>query len=431
MQAVVPINPFPLNAAPYQAFGGPAADYVLRVGPRGTLNTFHIPSGKSIQSVVGVAGQAAQAASSLIPLATLGVGILNLGVSAYTAYRVHKLDKKLDGIADGVGRIEGAVGDLQGFMAQAVGHLDTVLRFQGATLGVLLSEQGQMAKSIELLHVRMQHGFAGLTDAMLSIEARREHHDLDTRLRTLMRHYEAFLGQLAAGQEPAHGEVRQVINCAVEVAAWLDSRLNSMPVGAPARLPLLVARGMALRMELDGRAAEGSTSEAEAAEVRRFRRRVADEAKALVEGATAFAIAVPNAPLLAEYVLLYRAFALEADLALNEQGQVEAVFAPLALTWDDGLEELRRSIILAPTGCEPEPLPIERVSERAWYLEWKSLPPGADVPPTVTVGELAASAGVPAGIAVEEPARLRDLVSPSRNRSTVARYAREFGWEQT
>jgi hypothetical protein len=436
------------GVAPYLFMGGSPVDYAVRVGQAGTLYTKHLGTGRVVANVakaglsaVSTGANIASFAVDALPWVNLGVSVLNLGVSVYTAYKVHKMAKQVDVIDQKVDRLDSRLVELRGavstvdahvlqlgdFMQSAVAHLDVVLAHQSMTLALLVDGQGRMIESLEALHRDMLDGFSNARDDLLSMEARRERAELETHIRSLLRHYQHCTAALAAGVDPPPADVRRVVELASLTAAWLDTRLGTIPVGAPERLPLIMARGMALRMETDGRLFEGTATAAVDRDRLVFLEMVREDGRKMAANATPWELSRGLTPLLTQYVLLNRAFSQPVELGIEDGRGPVALLTVDSLRWTDGLEA-HRPIFDRQGERELVEVRLESLADRAWFTQWRGLAPGANVPESIPVSEISSSIGAPAGWRPrqEDLHLLQDLALPRTRTASVVRYAKEL-----
>lgn len=380
--------------------GGSPGDYVVEVLKNGGLGTRHLPSGSVVPHVLSnvpaetlkeavkvgapsnlaqyasTASQALQAAQPWLAAANLGVGLLNLGVSAWTAWKVHKMDKKLDGIADGVARIDGKLDAVGHLLGESVLHLDHLIRGNALLLGVIIENQGHLDVGVALLREEVARGFRSVHEALTSAEARREAQELEQQMRELLRYYELCTREMQAGREPPATDLRRIIDAATKLISWLDTRIAALPVGRPERLPLLVARTFALRLEVEARNQLDEGPDGRRLEFEFVRGVIRGELDAIAEGASLFALAAERRELVEQYVYLNRALSGSATMVEFADGNVAPYYPQKLLSWDDGLEVVRRAASLRDGGPAPERLELKTLEEHQAVQRIMGLPRG-------------------------------------------------------
>jgi len=427
--------------------GGRAAEYAVEILKNGGLGTRHLPSGKLVPHVLSKAPADLVAqglpvpgtSSSLMPLgqvaaspvqvgllaANLGVGLLNLGVSAWTAYKVHKIDKKIDGLTAQVAGVDSKLGRLTGLLEISVVHLDGLIRNNALMLGLLMEHQQQIGHGIDLLRQELAEGVQSLHDALSTGEARREARELEQQMRELFRYYETCTRTIATGGEPSHQDLRRIIEIAAGLIAWIDTRLAAIPVGRGERLPLFVARAFALRLEMDARSQmEGAAGEED--EYRRLRTSIRDEVNALVEGAPLMALAGSRQALIEEYVFLHRALRGSATVLQLGDGSSVVVFPDDLLRWDDGLQPVRELVALPTAESAPQRIELRTLEEHDGWRRLSGLPRGA-AEDEVLKDDLFDAFGLDSGGAGLSESGIRELLreGPDSLEAAVERIKRE------
>jgi len=342
--------------------GGHAADYAVEVLSNGGLGTRHLETGKMVPHVLSkvspeavrnglpvpggsglmqVAGGAAQAAQMGLAVANLGVGLLNLGVSAWTAWKVHQMGKTLDVVADGVNRIDGKLDNLTDLVGGSVRHLDSLIRQNALMLGLVIEHQAHLEVGIHVLRAEVQHGFLSVHEALNDKEARRAARELEQQMRTLFRYYEVCSTEIQSGRTPPAADLRRIVDVATSLVAWLDSQLAEFAPGRPERLPMLVARAFALRLERDARTLLDEAPESRNQDFKVLQSLIADEIHVLTRGKDVVSVAVNNQPLVEHYVFLHRALGGPATILEFDNGLLLPMYPDDLMTWDDGLERVR------------------------------------------------------------------------------------------
>jgi hypothetical protein len=382
--------------------GGTIADYTIEILSNGGLGTRHLPSGSMVPHVLSkipvesltqnvnvrvpskfaqVASEtssiALQAAQPWLAAANLGVNLLNLGVSAWTAWKVHKMDGKLDRIGVGVERIDGKINEVSHFLGASVLHLDHLIRGNSLLLGTIIENQGQMNHSVALLREEIARGFRSVNETFTSIEATRNAQELEQKMRELLRYYELCTREMEQGRQPPQVDLRRIIDVATVLIAWLDTRVATIPVGGSERLPLLIARSFALRLEFDARNQLDEASTGRTGEFEYLRGVIRDELQALTEGSTVLALATEHRELIEQYIYLSRALNGSATMVEFADGSMVTYYPQNMLTWNDGLERIRVSASHRVDGPAPAQLELKTLEEHHSLQRLMNLPRGA------------------------------------------------------
>lgn len=431
------------QVAPHMFKGGTAAEYVVRVGTNGTLNTLHLPSGQSIQSVVPAlqqgASQALGAASNLVPIlaaANLGVGLLNLGVSAYTAYKVHKLSNAVDGVKADTQQLRLDVTQLRMFVTESFGEVKSILNTQSLALGILQTQHAAMNEKLDVLRALVERGFHDTHRHILDAQAQREQHEMDERLGTVLHHYSALSDIVAEGHEPDHGSTRTVIDEGVRALAWVDARLRQLPLAESTRLPFLIAKRGVLQMMRNARQFETGGSVVSTREEADLAREISAQARVLCENRLLYELATEYQVLLAQHVFLRRSLRCLPDLSTSQSGQAIPLFSLDDALWNDRLSPLRQLSAGGPSASEATVIPIGSLEDREWLCDWQGVPVSDYehvARDEVPIREVLATIGVApiADVQVTEEviAELKRLVTAPGREGIASHLARELEME--
>lgn len=410
--------------------GGMPLEYVIEVLSNGGLGTRHLPTGRMVPHVlaagdptiagqggpiVGVrgaltqyAGAANQTLQAGLSIANLGVGLLNLGVNTWSAWKIYKLDKKVDALNAGVGRVERKVDAVTDLVASGLVHLDTLIRTNALLLGLLIEHQGHVDAGIAQLRQEVSQGFRSLYDALSSAEARREALELESQMRTLFRYYEVCVHEMRAGRRPPVADLRSIVDTATRLIAWLDSRLALLPVGTPERLPLLIARTTALKLEVDARELLQEAPGSREGEFRHLRNEVREELIGITEGTPVFVLAQNRRALVEQYVYLDRALRGCATMVEFGDGRVSPFYPEHLLTWDDGLERVREVAARPSRVSAPPRLGLETLEDHHAWQRLAGLPRGGS-DDEINRADLLRALGLPEDNAVSEEGLLELL----------------------
>jgi len=391
----------------------PAEDFQVAVNVKTAVK---LESPSNFAQYAGTASNALQAAQPLLAAANLGVGLLNLGVSVWTAWKVHKMDKKLDDIVQGVTRLDGKVDAVGHLLSQSVLHLDQLIRGNALLLGVVIENQEHLGSCIALLREEVARGFRSVHEALNSAEARREAHELERQMRELHRYYELCTREMQAGREPPTPDLRRIVDTATTLISWLDTRIAALVVGRTERLPLLVARSFALRLEVDARDQLSEAPDGRLAEFEVLRGVIRGELAAITNGAPLCALAIERRELVEQYVYLSRALKRTATMVQFPDGSVTPFYPVKTLSWDDGLEGVRRAIMLTDERQAPDRLELRTLEEHHSVQHILGLPRGG-TEEDVELAVVSRALGIPPNLNVSEDG-LRELLRVGPQAST-------------
>jgi hypothetical protein len=395
------------------------------VRPNGSLVTRHRLTNRVVPHVLAkVAGalqeqrlpiaslaSAAQAASQGVGLLNLGVGLLNLGVGVYTAYKVHRLDQKLD-------QVDRKVDGLAELLALSTGQLEGLIQGNALLLGLLAEQQAELHKEVSQLRLEMKAGFRSVHGALQSAEARREAQELAQRMRALLHYYQICAARLRVGQAPSREDLRAIIDRAIDLSAWLDTRLAALPLGCPERLPLFIAVAFALHLQGEARELLGDMHPDSKDGPEALRGRVRQELHEITERASLYELAQGRRELIAQYVFLDRALRGSTTLVLQGDGTATPCFPRAQLCWDDGLAAVREALAQQDAPAPPR-LVLRTLAEHSTWERLAELPRGGAAA-SVASAEVARRLGLPESAAVSE-ASLRRLLNLGPDASQRAR----------
>lgn len=410
--------------------GGLPREYAIEVLSNGGLGTRHLTTGRVVPHalaagdpelvnqtgpIVGArgaltqyAGTATQTLQVGLSIANLGVGLLNLGVNTWSAWKIHKLDRKVDALTTSVARVEGKVDTVTDLVASGLAHLDALIRTNSLLLGLLIEHQGRLSDGIAQLRQELAQGFRSLHDALSSAEARREALELERQMRTLFRYYEVCTYEMRAGRRPPTADLRSIIDTATRLIAWLDTRLAPLPVGSPERLPLLIARATALKLEVDARDLLEEAPGSRDTEFRHLRDGIREELNGIIEGTPVFVLAQDRRALVEQYVYLDRALRGCATMVEFGDGRVLPFYPENLLTWDDGLQRVRDVAARPSRASAPPRLGLETLEDHNAWQRLAGLPRGGS-DDEINRADLGRALGLPDDNALSEEGLLELL----------------------
>ncbi|CAN0622759.1 conserved protein of unknown function [Burkholderia multivorans] len=420
--------------------GGDAADYCVEVLKNGGLGTRHIPTGKVVPHVLSKVPESVlnqnlpnqvpqmpmSAGHPYLQIAQLGVSVLNLAVSAWTAWKVHKIDKKVDSILLGVGVVDKKIDGLGEMLGASVEHLDGLIRNNALMLGLVIENQGNIGRGIAVLQQQVAEGFQSVHLALQSAEARAEARELEQQMRLLYKHYQTCAEAMALGDAPPQHDLRRIVDVAAQVIAWLETRIQELNTGSPKRLPLFTAYAIALRLEIESRTLlEDSPGYAQrvftklSTEIRR-------ELDVLTHDAQVYALAEERPALISQYVFLNRALKSSATMIEFDDGRMLPYYPSATLEWDDGFDRVRE--ILSHEAGTPTPARIE-LQTLEDHAAWEKLSnwPSGSTEVEIQTSDLASLLGLPDDRHVAESQMLELLrVGPRAANDARIKIAKEW-----
>jgi len=259
---------------------------------------------------------------------------------------------------------------------QSVQHLDGLIRTNALMLGFLVDHQQLLHADIVLLQRGMQSGFNSVLDAVESQDARNKAIELEFRMRSVLRYYELCSRELMAGRTAPYADLRQIVDGASQLIAWLDTQINVLPIGHCNRLPLLQARVFALHLEIEARLQLGEAGGARQAEVLKMQKALQQEALALVEDASVYVLAQQRSVLIEQYVMLIRVLNRPVTMVTFANGQVMPFVPKNMLHWDNDLVRAKALLRAENDAIEqacPARIEIRSLAEhRSWAALKKS-----------------------------------------------------------
>jgi hypothetical protein len=349
--------------SPYPFKGGNISDYETYIGKAGTYNTRYIPTGESIPCVQPADSSINNCHSptglDMLQIANLGLGILNLGVGVYNAFKLNNVEKLLNRNHE----------QIQGYF----GNIQNALNAHQRTLEVLLCNQYDLSQKMDILREEMHCGFQQIVQEIQDTEANRRKREFYANTYELLEVYERFVDHL-----PDLSEADRLINRAEKLEAILQAELSQIPPSGKAyRLPLVTALSFSVRAKADAFEAKGGNyiNSADRA-LNKLKEQILREAHALCDGSSIYTIGVQMPEILYQYALLLRG--IDKGLKLRRNSEIEFVFSPNEIIWDDGLDALRsifnKSVINSAQDTEKitekTPISLNTLPEYDWYIRF-------------------------------------------------------------
>lgn len=404
--------------------GGPTSDYVIEVLSNGGLGSRHIPTGQVVPHVktllpqgqlekilpqsplpTGNSGHTLQAG---LQFANLGVGLLNLGVSAWTAWKVHKIDQKIDVLSDGMSRVENRLEQLDSLLMKSVTHLDGLIQKNTLMLGLIIESQVSLGEGLAILRQELAQGFHSVHEALSNVEARGKAQALQQHMNVLFRYYQLCTHEMLAGRTPPISDLRNIVTSATQLIAWLDTQLSTLAAGSAQKLPFITARIFALRLEVEARLMLDEAPESRQAEFKQVSHLISDEIVALMKGASLLTLAEEHSLLIEHYVFLRRSLQGCSTLIEYNDGQILPYYPREMLSWDDGLQQVREIVTRQSDQPHATQVRLKTLRDHAAWQQLKGLPRGAS-PEIVSSDELADLFGLPQNRILSED-NMRDLL---------------------
>jgi hypothetical protein len=256
--------------------------------------------------------------------------------------------------------------DLSALRQQVSGALkDThrLLHDHSVVLTVLVSGQQALFEQLNRLEESMSSELSRIAAQLAAAESR----EFELRTLRLVTAHEAFLEIVTEGVEPTADEISRVDNTAGDLIHWSTICLRQHPLGAPQRLPYLVAQAIAVRARSDIYAVQSVSRPLRRTIFQNRRRRAREELLEQVEAELAalrergiYALGVESPFVVAQYVYLRRGLLQALGRDCPEQD------------WDDGLEDLRGALASdSPTLSRDASLPLRTLADFEWYARWR------------------------------------------------------------
>jgi hypothetical protein len=228
---------------------------------------------------------------------------------------------------------------------------------------------------------------------------------------------------MASGNEPAPADLRRIVDLAIPMIAWIDTRLGALQAGHPARLPLFVAKALALRLEFEARALLDEARWARDGEIGVFLTSIQSEIAALTIGVPVYALAHDLRALVEQYVFLYRSLRSPATMVEFSDGRTLPYYPEANLSWDDGLDRIRELVAAVQPDTAPGLVELRTLPE---HRGWEALAGHRATTDELDVEEIRAALGLPDD-APASADTLRRLVAeaPPAAKDARARLTRE------
>ncbi|MGG6270833.1 hypothetical protein ACQ4M3_40515 [Leptolyngbya sp. AN03gr2] len=348
--------------SPYPFKGGSIADYETFIGSAGTYNTHHVPSGETIPCVQpahdGAAHCVQPSGLDMLPIANLALGVLNLGVGVYNASKLRKIEKRLDHHHR----------QIQSYF----GSIEKALSGQQRTLEILACNQYNLTQKMHILREEMHAEFARVVQTIEDTEANRRRREFYANSYELLTVYERFVDHL-----PELAEADRLIDRAERLEASLQAELEQIPTGETFRLPIVTALAFSVRAKVDAFEAKGGKylDSADKA-INKLRTQICQEAYALCDRQSLYALGVQMPEILYQYALLKRGLDKGRTLRLNPE--LDLAFYENDLNWNDGLDDFRSifdkssidSVVEDEKITEKTTISLKTLADYDWYVRF-------------------------------------------------------------
>jgi len=347
-------NLFCNTPEPYLFKGGDPSNYEVFVGKAGTWCTRHIESNQSVQSVqpsINLGGNVPQPGSFTL-------GVLNLGVGIYNAFKLHQIHDELT--------------EQHQEVQVGLANIHNTLNAQYRILELLVSNQNSFSHRLDILRQEIHFGFQKVLEGIQDIEAHRRREDFEIRTFKVLRAYE-WLGDLPSSPTGAE----RLIDRAEELEAWLRSQLNRIQEGRAERLPLLAILCFSVRAKVDAFEAKGDGySNFSIRELNALKAQISKEAYDFCKGRSLYMLGVEMPEILGQYVLLNRGIQKSISLQTNTitKDPTDELFSQEEVTWDDGLDSLREVFQASTENTETltgkTTIDLKTLADYDWYVRF-------------------------------------------------------------
>lgn len=320
-------------------------------------------------------GKAAQAVQGL-QIANLGVGLLNLGINAWTAWKTYQMDGKLDEVLERSDRIESKVDGLSAFLSDSVEHLDRLVRQNAAMLGLLAEGQSSIENSIEQLRSEVKEGVQSIEETLASKEEREKARKLEERMRTLFQYYQSCSRTMEGGEEPSSTDVRHIVDRATEAIATLHTQIQELPRKSSERLPLYVAWAYALNLETEARLVLDENFGAQKEKKEKLLKELNQELRTLVQNPSLYELACKRRELVEQYIYLHRGVRGAVTSITLPSGRVKSFYPERSVDWEDGLDPLEELLNQSSTSSPPSSIELRSLKEHDSWETLAGLPTG-------------------------------------------------------
>ncbi len=349
-----------MDVIPHIFKGGKLSDYAVELSQKGTLQTRHLLSNKEIPTVAQGANKMLIEANLAVGLLNTGLGVANLALGAYNAYKITK--------------VHGEIKQNHQIVMSHLSSIENTLQVQQRSLEILAFHQWQLSEQMQLLRQEMQAGFNTVLKTIEDTNIKQKRATFSERTFILERTYRRFVDLLLNGNEiAAEKEARELINCATSLEAWLNVELKQIDPGQAERLPLRVAEAYAVRAKADAYTVmgEGYQSIAER-ELTDFETAIQEEVYHLCNNKTLYYVGAEVPEVIAQYVYLYRG--IHRGKQLLGQPSTEILIQAEDLEWDDSLNPLREILRNKPEQSDDSSsittIPLKTMADMEWYIRF-------------------------------------------------------------
>lgn len=364
------------------------------------------------------------ASGSALAIVSSGLGLLTIGVGLCNSYQLRKVNQQLSALSDQL-----SIGFQQ---------VETAFRIQSNQLALLQTGVANLICRIDAINQQIDNGFCNLSEQLRSSEARRLADEYYERLNKIGIVQAEVHHALSLHETPHPADVRRLADSAHDLAAWTSSQLRNYHAKSIERLPLFVAKSLALRSLADASFLEKGTRSTLA--IQRLNELVLEierEVWNIVDGQTLFVLGCHLPDIIAQYIYLRRGL----KLGEHDHGDPNSNPSTELLAWEDGLSTLRSIFIETEnlnTNDEEVPLsvPLATLGDLKWYIEWKQADPEVEDlrgVKAVELGEVAKRLGASTMPLIKSDSDLVLFLAislPHYADHAIDRLVAEFGWEE-
>jgi len=329
--------------------------------------------------------------------------------------QIYQLNQKIDATT---GRIEKKVDGLYNFINTQVSQLKSMVFYNTVLLNNVLQKQDEYLQALSNISQEIQSGFDTVSFKLNQQTIEREALDLQNRLNLLLEYYSRY----AHDGSPSEKDIRNIIDKAIELKSWLDSRLNTIAKGDVQKLPFLINQAFALGMELEARLVLNESIAGCNYEVQKLSKEIQLEIQYITQNKKIYDLAVTYSFIIEQYVLLKRALISLINKEPNKEHSNFCIdydhhelipkYQLFDLSWNDGLQDIR-DIFLENihTTIEINIVTLESVRDHRIWAKLNCIPVEALSSNNIELLEVKRVFGIPKDVIIASDSALKLLRS--------------------